>query len=680
VRTLNLGILAHVDAGKTSLTERLLYAAGVIDEVGNVDDGNTQTDTMALERQRGITIKSAVVSFTIDGVTVNLIDTPGHPDFIAEVERVLSVLDGAVLVISAVEGVQPQTRVLMRALQRLRLPTLIFVNKIDRRGAADDGQVPAIAEKLAGKSVAMGSVRDAGERGARFMPYGSDDPLFPGALIDLLADDDAFLRAYVHGDSTMSYDRLRAELAAQTRSARVHPVFFGSAITGAGVDALIDGLTTMLSVDDGASDRVAREDGATDPMSGTVFKVERGPAGQKIAYVRMFSGTIRVRDRVPSGASPTRRTMPTEPERTDKVTAIRVFDQGSAVSRPSLAAGRIGKVWGLGDVRIGDSIGAPRPYAPQQHFSPPTLETVVTARNPADRAALHTALSQLAEQDPLINLRQDDLRHEISVSLYGEVQKEVIQATLAGDFGIDATFRETTTICIERPLRVGSAVETIATEPNPFLATVGLQVEPRPIGAGVEFRLGVELGSLPLAFINAIEQAVHDTLGQGLCGWPVVDCSVTLTRSGYWARQSHAHGTFDASMSSTAGDFRHLTPLVLMAALARAGTVVCEPVHRFRLDVPADLVGSVMPAVVRLGGLPLSSITRGGSCVVEGELAAARVHDVHQRLPSLTRGEGVFEAEFDHYQPVRGDAPTRRRTDHNPLSRREYLLHVLRRV
>src|SRR6267378_8135515 len=148
MRTLNLGILAHVDAGKTSLTERLLYAAGVIAEIGRVDDGNTQTDSLALERQRGITIKSAVVSFVIDDVTVNLIDTPGHPDFIAEVERVLNVLDGAVLVISAVEGVQPQTRVLMRTLQRLRIPTLIFVNKIDRSGAQDERVLLGISEKL----------------------------------------------------------------------------------------------------------------------------------------------------------------------------------------------------------------------------------------------------------------------------------------------------------------------------------------------------------------------------------------------------------------------------------------------------------------------------------------------------------------------------------------------------
>src|SRR5688500_16159905 len=162
MRTLNLGILAHVDAGKTSLTERLLHAAGVIDEIGRVDDGNTQTDTLALERQRGITIRSAVVSFVIDDVVVNLIDTPGHPDFIAEVERVLDVLDGAVLVVSAVEGVQAQTRILMRALQRLRVPTLIFVNKVDRAGADPDRVADAIARALTPSSVPLGRVRDAG--------------------------------------------------------------------------------------------------------------------------------------------------------------------------------------------------------------------------------------------------------------------------------------------------------------------------------------------------------------------------------------------------------------------------------------------------------------------------------------------------------------------------------------
>src|ERR1700704_6382948 len=175
MRTLNLGILAHVDAGKTTLTERLLYAAGVIDEIGSVDDGSTQTDSLALEQKRGITIKSAVVSFVVDDVAVNLIDTPGHPDFIAEVERVLNVLDGAVLVISAVEGVQAQTRVLMRTLQRLQIPTLLFVNKIDRGGAQGEAILQGISEKLTPAIVAMGSARDLGTRRSDFMPHGAAD-------------------------------------------------------------------------------------------------------------------------------------------------------------------------------------------------------------------------------------------------------------------------------------------------------------------------------------------------------------------------------------------------------------------------------------------------------------------------------------------------------------------------
>src|SRR3990170_1706084 len=200
-KTLNLGILAHVDAGKTTLTERLLYAAGVIDEIGSVDKGTTQTDSLALERQRGITIKSAVVSFAIDNVTVNLIDTPGHPDFIAEVERVLSVLDGAVLVISAVEGVQPQTRLLMRALERLRIPTLLFVNKIDRAGAGYERVLEAISERLAPAIVAMGSVDGLGTRAARFTPWGAGDATLRTRLTEVLAEqDDSILAAYVEDD------------------------------------------------------------------------------------------------------------------------------------------------------------------------------------------------------------------------------------------------------------------------------------------------------------------------------------------------------------------------------------------------------------------------------------------------------------------------------------------------
>ncbi len=662
MRTLNLGILAHVDAGKTTLTERLLFAAGVIDEIGSVDDGSTQTDTLALERQRGITIKSAVVSFVIDdGVTVNLIDTPGHPDFIAEVERVLNVLDGAVLVISAVEGVQSQTRVLMRTLQRLRIPTLLFVNKIDRAGAGSDRTRQAIAEKLTLAIIAMGSVRDEGTKDARFTPYGTNDVAFTAELAELLADnDDALLTAIVDDPSAVPHARLHDELAAQTARTLVHPVYFGSAVTGAGVDALTAGIADLLPATAGDVDA---------PLSGTVFKVERGPAGEKIAYVRMFSGTVRTRDRLRFGDDDVR-----------KVTAIRVFDRGSAVQRPSVVAGQIGTLSGLGDIRIGDAIGDARNRSDEHHFAPPTLETVVVPRRRSDGGALHVALTQLAEQDPLIDVRRDDIRHETSVSLYGEVQKEVIQATLADEFGIDVEFRETTTICIERPIGTGAAVERLNEPPNPFLATIGLRIEPRSPGSGVEFLIEAELGSMPLAFFKAVEDTVRETLLQGLHGWEVTDCAIAMTHSGYLGKHGLGHQYFNKAMSSTGEDFRFLTPLVLMDALRHAGTCVHEPIHRFRVEMPADTYGAVVPLFGRLRAIPRTQEVRGSAIVVEGDVPAAQAHDLRQRLVSLTRGEGVLENAFDRYEPVSGAVPTRSRTDRDPLNREMYLLRIARRA
>jgi ribosomal protection tetracycline resistance protein len=635
-RTLNLGILAHVDAGKTTLTERLLHAAGVIDEPGDVDRGTTQTDSLPLEQQRGITIKSAVVSFEIDDVTVNLIDTPGHPDFIAEVERVLDVLDGAVLVVSAIEGVQAQTPLLMRALQRLRVPTLLFVNKTDRAGA-DTGRVAeAIAERLTAAVVPM--------------------PVSAESLPVLAEHDEALLAAFVD-DRSIPAERLRDALAGQSRRALVHPVFFGSARTGDGVPALMSGIAALLpaSAPDGNG-----------PAAGTVFKIERGPAGEKIAYARMRSGTVTVRDRLRFGR-----------KGEDKVTAIRVFEHGSAVKRSSVSAGEIGQLRGLADIRIGDAIGAARPTARHQ-FAPPTLETVVVPGAPDGKAALHGALAELAEQDPLINLRQDDVRQELFVSVYGEVQKEVIQATLLADYGLEVEFRETTTICVERPVAVGAAVERIKEEPNPFLATVGLRVEPMQPGSGVSYTREVAVhGTMPAAFFRAVEDTVHATLRQGLHGWQVIDCSVALTDTGYYPRQSHAHQGFSKAMSSTAEDFRRLTPLVLMSALEEAGTVVCEPIHRFRLDVPADTLAVVFSALGRLGALAQTPKVGDTWTTIEGEIPVARVQELQRSLASLTRGEGVAEFWFDRYEPVTADPPpARRRTDANPLDRREYLLRL----
>jgi ribosomal protection tetracycline resistance protein len=594
------------------------------------------------------------VSFVVDDVTFNLIDTPGHPDFIAEVERALGVLDGAVLVISAVEGVQAQTRLLLRTLRRLQIPTLLFVNKIDRRGAQESELLERIHSTLTRSVVPMTSVDALGTSAATTQSSTSAG----GAtqMLDVLTDHDVALLDRYLDTGSLPEAVLRAELVTQTGHALVHPLYFGSAKTGAGIDYLIAGIREFLPATE------ADPDGRP---AATVFKIERGSAGERVAFLRLHRGTIGVRD-----------TVRFDDGREEKVTAIGVFEAGAVVSRPSAQAGQIAKVWGLGEVRIGDTIGRGGTAA-DHSFAPPTLETAVVAERPRDRGALHTALAQLAEQDPLINVRQDGA--ELSVSLYGEVQKEVVQATLADDYGLAVTFRETTTICIERPIGSGAAFDIIATPPNPFLATVGLRVEPGPMASGITFRLEVELGSMPSAFFVAVEETVRTTLQQGLHGWQVTDCVVTMTHSGYWPRQSHMHGKFDKSMSSTAGDFRYLTPLVLMDALRRAGTRVYEPWHRFRMELPADTFPAVLPALGRLGGVPSASSAFGPIYVLEGEIPAGQVHALTQLLPGLTRGEGVIESAFDRYREVHGPPPNRGRTDRNPLDRPAYLRSVARR-
>jgi ribosomal protection tetracycline resistance protein len=629
-RTLNLGILAHVDAGKTTLTERLLFAAGVIDAVGRVDHGTTQTDSLELERQRGITIKSAVASFAIGDVTVNLIDTPGHPDFIAEVERVLGVLDGAVLVVSAVEGVQPQTVLLMRALRRLCVPTVVFVNKIDRAGAGDDRVLDAIRARLAPSVAPMGFVRALGTRAARFST--SDE----GIVDAVAANDDALLAAYV--DGTLSEGRLRAALAAQTAASLVHPVFFGSALTGAGVDSVMAGIAEFLPATSGD---------VGGPVSGAVFKVERGPAGEKIAFVRMFSGTVRIRDRHDE----------------DKVTAINVFDDGAARRADSVAAGQIGKLWGLADVRIGDAIGARRGNV-DHHFAPPTLETVVVPCDDADNGRLRVALAQLAEQDPLIDVRQDDDLRELSVSLYGEVQKEVIGATLASDYGLDVTFREATPLYVERPARSGEALEALHAESNPFNATIGLRVDPAPAGAGNDFVLDVDSRTVPLyvyktleSFTDHMGEYVRHALREGLAGWRVTDCVVTMTTCAYSIPDGPPSRR---GPRSTAADFRKLTPLVVKRALEAAGTVVCEPLVKAHLELPPEAIGAVMPALGRLGAAVEGPSVEDGLARIETVLPAAQLHELQRELPVLTGGEGVLEPTFAGYEPVSGDQPRRR--------------------
>lgn len=635
-------MLAHVDAGKTSLTERLLFEHGTIPRLGSVDGGDTQTDSGELERRRGITIRSAVAWFAVGDLQVNLVDTPGHPDFIAEVERALSVLDGAVLVLSAVEGVQAQTKVLMRSLRRLRLPTLVFVNKVDRAGARYDDLLAEIRRTLTPAVVPVARVDRLGTRDARVVARSFTDRSFAAEVAEVLAEHDlSVLARVVDGEVP---DDVAGPLRDQTCRGLVHPVFFGSAVSGAGTAELTDGVRRFLA---------PRPVVAADEPRGTVFAVERTAQGEKVAYLRLFSGTVRGRQRLvlrrrgPSGAVE---------EHRGRVAGLEVVGRGAG----PLTAGDIGRVRGLPRVRVGDRLGADDD-GPRVRFSPPILESVVRPAEPGREVALHAALTRLADEDPLIRTRVAG-GGATSVLLYGAVQREVIAERLQREFGVEAVFEQARPVYFERPVGPGEAVHEFTPRgPNDFWQTVGVRVEPLPPGAGVTVTRQAQLGLLPKSYHRAIEEAVAATLRQGLYGWEVTDCAVTVTRVGYQAP------------NTVAADFRHLTPVVVLRALRDAGSAVHEPGYRVEVEVPDDALSAVTGLLLSLGADLRPAVESGAGWLVPGDLPARSLHDLAAALPGLTRGEGSVRHEPGPARRVRGPAPTRPRTDGNPLDHDEYL-------
>lgn len=643
--TINIGIVAHVDAGKTSLTERILYETNVIKEVGRVDSGNTQTDSMELERQRGITIKASVVSFFIDDLKVNVIDTPGHADFIAEVERSFRVLDGAILVISAVEGVQAQTKILMRILQKLNIPTILFVNKIDRSGANTEKVVKQIKELLSNEACPFYFVENEGTKEVRIIKYKSYDD----CMERLAPFNESLLESYVNNE-IIPDALLRKELEKQIQQANVFPIFFGSAMTGIGVTELLKNISALIPATKSAQDET---------LSGVVFKIERESSGEKIAYVRLFSGCLHVRKYVDIQRSESL-------SHKEKIKKMCIFHNENAVQASTVHSGEFCKVWGLTNIKIGDIIGEWTDYIKDIHFAEPQMEAAIEAVPKERIHDLYAALMELCEEDPLIKVWKDNVHNELYIRLFGEVQKEVIETTLYEKYNLQVTFSNTRVVCIEKPIGIGNSFDVMGEKENPFYATIGFKVERGELNSGITYNLGVELGSLPLAFHKAIEDTVFQSLKQGLYGWEVTDIIVTLTHSGY------------ASPVTTASDFRNLTPLVLMDALKQAETCVYEPLNEFELTVPEHAISTAMYKLSAIPATFAEPTLHNDSYHLTGSLPVAKTENFKRMLHSFTEGEGIFITKPTGFTKLTAPFPTRKRVDFNPLNRKDYLLHVLK--
>lgn len=639
---LNLGIVAHVDAGKTTLTERLLYAAGASDRIGRVDHGDTVTDSDALERERGITIRTAVAALTLGDLQVNLIDTPGHADFVAEVERALTVLDGVILVVSAVEGVQAHTRVLIKVLLRLELPFLIFVNKIDRRGARDRELITELDRLLPSPTIPLVAATDLGTPAAAahsLLAETSDQ------VAERLAEvDDRLLTDYLTGRWPPPAQLLTDRLRTLVRQRAVHPLYLGAALSGTGVESLIAGLPLL------APDQVH-----AGTFHAEIFKVANTAAG-RIGYARVDSGRLRRRSRVIRY----RRTVHGAIEQDRQlITEVARFHRGGATCNEPAGPGDIATIIGIRDLRIGDQLGEWRPTAAVTGFRRPGLEAVVSAGDPRDGVDLRKALRILTDEDPLINARLDDHDQRLTISLYGEVQRQVITERLRREYGIEVRFSAPTPAYLEQV--VGTGLSDRGFGAFGFAAGVGLRIEPAPLDAPLQCDREVEHGALPRAFFTAITDTVAAALRQGPFGWPVTGCRVVITATDY------------ASAGTTGGDFRNLVPLVLAEALTQAGTRVCEPYSSVEIDLPATAAGPALALLGRLRAVEQQPRFGTDSGTIEAVLPTGHTAELEAQLEALTAGHGVVAAQPAGHRPMAKPWPRRLRTDDNPYLPADYL-------
>lgn len=640
---INIGIVAHVDAGKTTVTENLLYLGGVIKEIGRVDNGNTVADSMELERKRGITIKSSVISFNWKNVKINILDTPGHADFVAEVERSLSVLDGAVLVVSAVEGVQAHTLMLFRVLKKLKLPTIIFINKLDRSGANYKRVIEEMKKVLSPNII---EIQNAHKEGTHELevekPYSHDSM---GEIIENLCDiDDKFLEAYIN-DEKIERGYVKQRIQFKARHGKLYPVLIGSALKGIGMQALMDAVVKYLPYSKGNEESM---------LSGVVFKIDNSKINNKKTYVRLFNGKINVRDKLSILGK----------ENDEKVKRIDVLLNGKNLESETLTAGDIGILYGIKGAKIGDIVGLKNKKIKDINLAQPVLKAKIIPLDEHENIKLYEAILMIAEEDPLLKYEASEDQKDIYLNFFGEVQMEVVKAILESKYNIKVKFEKALTIYKETPEKVGTAVTHIFTAENPFYAGIGIKVEPIKRGEGIKYVSEVTTGYLPKTFQNAIEDGVYDTLRQGLYGWELTDIKVTLI-----------YGVFDSVMSTPA-EFRNLAPMVLMDAINNAKTKLLEPLYEFELKVSKDVCGRAISDLTRLRAKFDNPIQLNEDILLQGLIPVNTSRGYNLEVTSYTEGKGMFVTKFYGFEEIPFRlGKTRENHKIDPLNKKMYIMY-----
>ncbi|MBQ5592580.1 MAG: TetM/TetW/TetO/TetS family tetracycline resistance ribosomal protection protein [Clostridia bacterium] len=655
----NIGILAHVDSGKTTLTEQLLYLTGAIRNAGSVDAGTAATDSLSVEKQRGISVRTATASAEWKGVTINIIDTPGHIDFAGEVERAISALDYAVVIVSAVEGVRAHTENILKLLDTAKLPRIVFINKIDRTGADTECVINELKSITSQAYLVLSDIENEGQENPRVsLADGEEFRLRTTQALADICDEaaDAFLC-----DELLSCERAMELVREEISACRLTPVVFGSAKYAIGIEDFADTLVKFMP------DSTRR---ATDELCGIIFKIEHDKTLGKISHIRLFGGEIANRDEVElftpeekSAAQTDAVEVEAKPPVREKVSQIKKFCGARSTDTGILVGGDVAAVCGLPSARTGNFIGS-LAVSDSARLVNPFLRVKVTPSDsdPLKIPALAAALAELSDEEPYIDAKWENGQKEITISTTGKIQLEVLANLLKERYDLSADFSPPTVIYKETPSGTGFA-RARYTMPKPCWAVVEFLFEPMPRGYGVSYHGRLPSNQCFYRYQSHIRTSFNSCLEQGLYGWEVTDFKCTLVGGEHHTIHTHPL------------DFFVCTPMAFMNGLSEIGSTVLEPLLKIRVTAPEELSGKVFSEIIKMGGEYDAPVIRSGIATLEAIVPVATSMNFPERLATLSSGKAVLSQSFYGYRECRdGEEHISPRRGVNPLDRSKWIL------
>ncbi len=661
VKIHNIGILAHVDSGKTTLTEQLLYLTGAIRRAGSVDAGTTATDSLSVEKQRGISVRTATASTEWNGVTINIIDTPGHIDFAGEVERALSALDYAVVIVSAVEGVRAHTENILKSLDTARLPRMVFINKIDRAGSDVSSVINELRQISSQSHLILSDIENEGEETACIKAI--EGKKLALAATEALADicdeaADVFLN-----DSVLPEKRAKELIRKKIADCELTPVVFGSAKYSIGIKELADVLTEFMP---------SSERRSTDELCGIIFKIEHDKALGKVSHIRLFGGEISNRDEVEIFSPQNEITVASDaveiekkPPVKEKISQIKKFCGAKYADSGIIKSGDIAAVCGLPSAKTGHFIGS-LAVSESAKLVNPFLRVKVTPSDsdPLKTPALAQALGELSDEEPYIDAKWENGQKEITINTTGKIQLEVLGNLLNERYGISADFSPPTVIYKETPAGTGYA-RARYTMPKPCWAVVEFLFEPMPRGYGVSYHGKLPSNQCFYRYQSHIRTSFNSCLEQGLYGWEVTDFKCTLVGGEHHTIHTHPL------------DFFVCTPMAFMNGLSEIGSTILEPLLKIRVTAPDELSGKIFSEIIKMGGEYDSPVITSDIVTLEAIVPVATSMDFPAKLAVISSGKAVLSQSFYGYRECRdGLEHINPRRGVNPLDRSKWILYA----